>query len=225
MFDSEEAQIQITPSYYWVSEDEKEREEINLYYQAELGKIEKLLYTPEITNLPTKYCELCGTIAKGEELLSCGHSSTQFSEWTEYMEQQWQGTFYLPSKVFCIATNTMKGYCNNCNQIRYVSGGKNCCSICQTVLEHQEVFDYEQYTKVQTLHGQEEFLKKTGYVVVSFDIRVKSNQGTWYVFEAWEETKLAKDAINLGWNYVAGDVIRYDLSRSMAEDYEVGGLE
>ena len=225
MFDSEEGQIQIIPSYYWVSEDEKEREEVNLYYQPELGKIEKLLYTPEVINLPTKYCELCGTIAKGEELLSCGHSSTEFSKWTENMVQQWKGTFYLPSNVFCIAVDIRKGYCTNCNQIRYVSGGKNCCSICQTVLEHQQVFDYEQYTKVQTLHGQEEFLKKTGYVVVSFDIRVKSNQGTWYVFETWEETKLAKDAIELGWNYIAGDVIRYDLSRSMAEDYEVGGIE
>ncbi len=225
MFDSEDAQIQIIPSYYWVSEDEKEREEIILYYQPELGKIERLLYTPEITNLPTKYCELCGTIAKGEELLSCGHNSTEFPKWTEYVEQQWHGTFYLPSKVFCIAVDTMKAYCKNCNQIRYVSGGKDCCSICQKVLEHQEVFDYEQYTKVQTLHGKEDFLKKKGYIVVSFDIRVKSNQGTWYIFEAWEETKLAKDALNFGWNYKVGDVIRYDLSRSMAEDYEVGGIE
>ena len=38
-------------------------------------------------------------------------------------------------------------------------------------------------------------------------------------------TKLAKDMIAMGWNYSIGDVIRYDLSRTMSEDYEVGGIE
>ena len=31
--------------------------------------------------------------------------------------------------------------------------------------------------------------------------------------------------IAMGWNYSIGDVIRYDLSRTMSEDYEVGGIE
>ena len=122
-------------------------------------------------------------------------------EWTKKVEQEWQGTFYLPSNVFCIAVDTMQAYCSNCNQVKYVSGGKTCCSVCQTVLEKQEVFDYHEYTKIQTVDGKEEFLKQTGYLVVSFDIRIKSKLGNWYIFDIWEDTKLAKDALAMNWNY------------------------
>ena len=227
MFYEEETQIKITPSYYWVSEDEKEREKVEVYHQTELGEIEKILYSLELENLPTKYCKICGAIAKGEEDLTCEHSNRneETLEWNEKAQQEWQGTFYLPSKIFCIAVDTMKAYCTKCNQTRYVSGGKNYCTVCQTILENKEVFDYNEYTKIQTINGQEEFLKRTGYLVVSFDIRIKSKLGNWYIFDIWEETKLAKDALEMGWNYVAGDIIRYDLSRSMEVDYEVGGIE
>ena len=119
----------------------------------------------------------------------------------------------------------MQGYCSQCEQIRYVSGGKNCCNVCYTVLADLIPFNYNDYCLVQTLNGTEDFLKKDGYLVISFNIQVKSNQGEWCKFTRWEETKLAKDALDMGWNYIAGDVIRYDLSRSVLEDYEVGGIE
>ena len=64
-----------------------------------------------------------------------------------------------------------------------------------------------------------------GYLIVNFEIRVKSNDDVWYTFEEWENTELAQDAVEEGWNYVFGDVIRYDLSKSIADDYEIGGME
>lgn len=68
-------------------------------------------------------------------------------------------------------------------------------------------------------------IRKDGYLVINFKICWKSGTGEWYTFEQWENTKLAADAAVSGWNYVSGDVIRYDLSKSIFEDYEVGGLE
>ncbi len=64
-----------------------------------------------------------------------------------------------------------------------------------------------------------------GYLIVNFEIKVKSNDDVWYTFEGWESTELAQDAAEVGWNYVPGDVIRYDLSKSIADDYEIGGME
>lgn len=226
MFYNEVAQVQITPSYYWVSEDEKEREEVLLYDSVGMDVLEQISFPLEAKNFPTKYCQQCGIIAKGEEVLSCGHnSSKEFTKWQEKVAQEWKGTFYLPSGVSCIAVDTIQGYCSQCNQIRYVSGGKNCCKVCQMVLTNQTPFDYNTYCFNQTQNGQEEFLKKDGYLVISFDIQVKSNQGDWYTFTEWEQTELAKDALEAGWRYVSGDVIRYDLSKSITEDYEVGGIE
>lgn len=65
---------------------------------------------------------------------------------------------------------------------------------------------FEAYAAVQTLTGKESFFMQNGNLIISFDIRVKSNQGKWYFFET-------------------GDVIRYDLSKCVGEDYEVGGME
>jgi hypothetical protein len=64
-----------------------------------------------------------------------------------------------------------------------------------------------------------------GYLIVNFQIRVKSNDDVWYTFDNWENTELAQDAAEEGWNYDPGDVIRYDLSKSIADDYEIGGME
>jgi len=86
-------------------------------------------------------------------------------------------------------------------------------------------FPLEEYAKKNTLTGREEFLMNEGYLIVSLDIKVKSNQGVWYTFDSWERTKVAKDAETSGWKYVPGDVIRYDLSKSIIEDYEIGGSE
>lgn len=68
-------------------------------------------------------------------------------------------------------------------------------------------------------------VRKEGYLVIRFTICWKGETGEWHTFEHWENTRLAADAVRFGWNYASGDVIRYDLSKSIAEDYEVGGLE
>ncbi len=228
MFYNEEAEVEIIPSYYWVSEDEKEREKVLLYqYDVQAQSPNQILHSFNMQLLPVTYCSICGVVSKGEDVVSCGHSgsSIEISKWQERAEQEWQGTFYLPSDIVCVAIDTIQGYCKQCRETKYVSGGKNFCNICQTVLTKQIPFNYEQYCLTQTWNGQEEFFKKNGYIVVSFDIRIKSNQGEWYIFTEWKETKLAKDALAMGWNYVEGDVIRYELSRSIKEDYEVGGIE
>lgn len=68
--------------------------------------------------------------------------------------------------------------------------------------------------------------KKDGYLVIAFGVFWKSENGEWYTFMNWKNTELAADAEKAGWNYYQfGDVIRYDLSKSISSDYEVGGLE
>lgn len=89
----------------------------------------------------------------------------------------------------------------------------------------EEANTFEEYIKRQTITGKETFFKQDGYLIIHFEIRVRSNNGTWYRFLCWNETELAEDALAAGWNYIAGDVIRYDLSKSIKEDYEVGGVE
>jgi hypothetical protein len=86
-------------------------------------------------------------------------------------------------------------------------------------------FPLEEYAKINTFTGREEFFLKEGYLMIHFDITVQSNEGVPYIFDNWESTELANDAKKQGWHYVPGDIIRYDLSKSIAEDYEIGGSE
>ena len=86
-------------------------------------------------------------------------------------------------------------------------------------------FPLEEYAKQTTFTGREDFFLREGYLIVRFDIVVKSNEGVTYVFDKWDSTKTAEDAKQQGWNYVSGDIIRYDLSKSITDDYEIGGSE
>ena len=86
-------------------------------------------------------------------------------------------------------------------------------------------FPLEEYDKKNTFTGREDFFLREGYLIIHFDIVVQSNGGVLYSFYDWENTELAKDAKQQGWNYVPGDIIRYDLSKSIDEDYEIGGSE
>ncbi len=65
---------------------------------------------------------------------------------------------------------------------------------------------FENYVKQQTVTGKEDFFIQNGYLIISFNIRVKSNRDKWYI-------------------YNTGEVIRYDLNKSVDEDYEIGGME
>lgn len=87
------------------------------------------------------------------------------------------------------------------------------------------VEEYEAYVKRNTISGREYFFKRDGYVILQFEIQFRHSQGEWISYAAWEKTELAKDALEQGWHYVPGDVIRYDLSKSIKEDYELGGVE
>lgn len=86
-------------------------------------------------------------------------------------------------------------------------------------------FPLEEYATINTFTGKEEFFLREGYLIIHFDITVQSNEGVPYVFERWDDTEPAKDAKEQGWNYIPGDIIRYDLSKSIADDYEIGGSE
>jgi len=86
-------------------------------------------------------------------------------------------------------------------------------------------FPLEEYAKKNTFTGREEFFLRDGYLMIHFDIFVYSNEGETYVFDKWQDTELYTDAKREGWNYIPGDVIRYDLSKSITDDYEIGGSE
>ena len=52
-------------------------------------------------------------------------------------------------------------------------------------------FSLEEYAKQNTFTGKEDFFLQTGYLIIHFDITVESNDGAFYVFDTWENTKLA----------------------------------
>ncbi len=86
----------------------------------------------------------------------------------------------------------------------------------------------EKYLSQETISGQEAFFQKEGYLTVSFqiEVQVKTEEGEKLIlYETWEDTKVWKDMLAAGWNAEHGDVVRYDLSKSVADDYEVGGVE
>ena len=89
----------------------------------------------------------------------------------------------------------------------------------------EDVPELEGYTAVQTVTGKERFFKQDGFLVVQFNLEGIMETGEQYVFLAWESTELAEDALNAGWNYAPGDVIRYALKEGISEDYEIGGVE
>ncbi len=89
----------------------------------------------------------------------------------------------------------------------------------------EKEFPLEKYAEKNTFSGREEFFLRNGYLIVHFDIYVESNEGVVYYFDKWQETELFEDAKTEGWSYIPGDIIRYDLSKSIADDYEIGGSE
>jgi len=169
-FFGENVEINITPNYFWESEDGMERQKVRLYRGEEV--------------LSGNYREC---YAWDSEPLLLQHENY------DVIQQQFEGRGMISEDVLC-------------------------------VLEKDSAF-YEEYLKIQTFTGKEEFIKKSGYLIIQFEIKLKSNENRWYTFDKWMETELAMDAVKEGWNYIAGDVIRYDLSKSIREDYEVGGVE
>ncbi len=200
-FYGEEAEIVITPSFFWQSEDASERMKAELFRTSDIpGKVWKECYAWE------------------EEVLKKQKNY-------EVIRQRFKGNGIIPSDVICVIADTKQGYCERCGVMRYVYGSRTRCSNCNNILYDIMEFSLEQYAKIQTINGEEEFIKQTGFIVIQMEIKVKSNQHVLYEFTNWSDTKIAIDAITADWNYVKGDIIRYDLSKCIVDDYEVGGVE
>lgn len=200
-FYGEEAEIVITPSFFWQSEDASERMEAELFRTSDIpGKVWKECYAWE------------------EEVLKKQKNY-------EVIRQRFKGNGMIPSDVICVIADTKQGYCEGCGVMRYVYGSRTRCSNCNNILCDIMEFSLEQYAKIQTINGEEEFIKQSGFIVIQMEVKVKSNQQVLYEFTNWSDTKIAKDAITADWNYVKGDIIRYDLSKCIVDDYEVGGVE
>ncbi len=201
-FYGDTSEIEIIPSYFWESEDGTKRQKVILYHMEEIPKNEWMeCYAWD-----------------GEPILK------RYETW-KIIRQRWGGSGFVPEEVLCVAEDSEQGICLLCKKRQYVSGGEEKCELCGAVLQELQPFSLEEYAKVQTLTGKEKFFKQDGYLIIHFKIRVKSEEGIWYFFDNWENTKLSEDALAAGWNYEQGDVIRYDLSKSCADDLEVGGLE
>ena len=84
---------------------------------------------------------------------------------------------------------------------------------------------FKEYRTRHALTGRESFFVDCGYLIISFQIELQLKSGEWLLYEDWQQTQVYKDAMAAGWNYEPGDVMRYDLERSVAEDYTVGGVE
>lgn len=169
-FYGETSKVRITPTFFWVSADEKDRDEVLLYLQEyKERETERECY-------PWKGIPLLEQQKNYEVIL-----------------QRFTGGVFLPEGILCVAK-----------------------------AQKQKV---EEYMSLQTITGKEPFFKQNGYLVVHFDIQVRSEEGIWYTFDHWEDTKIYQEAVAAEWNYIPGDVIRYDLSKSILDDYEIGGLE
>ena len=173
-FFGNKTELIVTPEFFWVSEDESERQKAELYYADYLTEKEKRTCYPW-DNVPL----------------------LERHENHEVIVQRFSGKGRIPAEVLCVTEDMQQIY----------------------------GFSVEEYTKKQTITGREAFFKQNGYLVINFDIKIKSEEGIWYTFSDWENTKLYQDWMAAGWNYVPGDIIRYDLSKSIADDYEIGGIE
>lgn len=201
-FYGKNSEIKIIPEFVWVSPDETKRLAVQIY---------------KGTKLPEQERKIC--YAWEDEPVLEG------LEYREVILQIWSGIGMLPEEVLCVAVDTKQGYCKNCREVRYFVGAGEECMVCHTVLQDVRPFSLEEYSARQTLTGKEEFLLQNGFLVIRFEILVKSEENVWYRFSDWKATELAEDARAQGWNYVPGDIIRYDLGKSIADDYEIGGSE
>ena len=165
-FDAETAQVWVKPSYFWVSGNGREREQVLLFGSStDMEERMELYCMDEKEEIPEEPVDI----------------------------QKWEGQLWMPPELLCVGLD--------------------------------DVAEFEEYSSRQTLTGREEFIKQEGFLVVHFEIEAVSAGGEQYTFTNWEETELAEDALAEGWNYVPGDVIRYDLSQNAGMDYEVGGVE
>lgn len=200
-FYGENAELSVVPRFFWEASDKSERLEVDLYRAGNaVNTFEKIYYAWE------------------EEILKRHENH-------EVIKQRFPGTGMIPADILCVISDTKQGYCEGCDSVCYVYGGESRCNVCLQELSDMEDFSPEEYMLKQTITGKEPFFKQNGYLIINLEIRVKSNQNVWYKFTEWKNTELAKDALSSGWNYIPGDVIRYDLSRSIAEDYEIGAIE
>ena len=174
--------------------------------------------------IATEYCGICYKLNSG-----CSHMSNKAVDTIEDLDKvysKWYGTFELPNEIFVIPTNTMEGYCNKCNSIRYCTETNPICSHCSTKLSSLLPFDFETYRNYNSFDANtSEIFRHDGFVYITFDIEIIDNDGNSIKYDNFSATEIYKDATELGLNFSITDVIRYDLSHLMSDDLGVGGSD
>ena len=190
-----------------------------------IGKELRMLTGVNEVALTGVYCKDCFTVYSSTEERTCNHLSclpTSSDKNAASAIQTWYGTYYLPADSYYIAEGTKQGYCPACKGTRYVGKDSSHCPEHGVLLSSVTEFSLEEYGKKNTLTGKEEFFIDGGYIVVNFEL-YSAKGGEEILYTGWEDT-----LIDEGWKDVpheSGDVVRYDMTRSVRDDYEVGGSE
>lgn len=93
------------------------------------------------------------------------------------------------------------------------------------VVREENTENFLEYARENPILGNEYFFEKEGILVVSFEVYLTEKTGKEIYYNGWETTTLAKSLIESGWEYRIGDIIRYQLGKTVSEAYEIGGVE
>lgn len=231
-----DSSIIITPSFFYVDREGKNRQEIDLYYQETIAGINRRLvkvgsaldcvnikyqrigspYTAiakeELINtanlLEVNYYDL---INRREGLFNFSHIKMSsafrtFPNMDSKYTQNWYGYYYLPSKIYA----SPKG------------------------------FALSDYGQKHGISFHEDFWLEDGYIIVNFNIKAIDSEGTeklsytnkgnnrgelnrsMWSKEGWVSKKKNSDGIEF--EFQEGDFLIYNLSSSIYEDYMMDGL-
>ena len=183
----------------------------------------------DMNQISLKYCKQCNVACSIDSSTGCGHSPITIisSDSMEKTDISWYGKFKLPSESYVIPAKYYTSTCVSptCCKSDYYFEHENICKHCNAVLGTKELFDFNTYRESYTVSGNEDFFMSDGYIYINFDIVIYDNNGNVFRFDSWEDTVVYNDGIKKGYNFILGDVVRYNITKSISDNYEHGGTE
>lgn len=236
--------LNITPTFWYVSEDGTQRQQVDLYYSENInGKTKHFVKVGSTTDkLNAKYARLGDA---DRNVLESEITATAYclgiSEETLKNKKIKVGYFnqiVLPAGLRMFSGDT-SNLPSNVDPVRCKKGQQHWYGeyyIPNQVYAVPKGYDVYKYASENGLSGKEGFWLKDGYLMVNFKIdTVKDQQfttpdlsyynvplGQMWLIEGALPQKTAANGVT--YQIKKGDVILYDLDRKAGEDYETGGI-
>lgn len=203
----QDSYVKITPNFFWVDENGKNREKVDVFYKEKIGGRTELLQIGSLEDLNNQKLQLVGGSDLGipeEELRATAKAfQCNFDEWsTQKKELYSYGGIHagLPFRTYSnlfysekLKPFDLKGDIIPSEEqlIKQRQSYYFTYQLPANLYIAPEGYDLKEYAQESGILYQEEFWKKDGYLLVNFQITAVNNQGQEYLdygnFQNWEK--------------------------------------